>query len=333
MAKFETLNYYQRINYIFQCLTFSICVIGIVGNVLVIVVFSHKSLRKYSYSFYSQVKAVGDTLVLLFGIRNWSRFVMDANLDTLSPFICAVFNKYLIYVGTILSIWLIAFITLDRLVTIIYPNRFHFFRKRWFQFTIVGIVFVYSNVVNIMLPINTNLKTQPSKTQNSTLVTTCLATPEILAKHSWIISSHISVVILVFNNILIVRLILFIAASRTKVSATTRQSKNRISSKDRKFAITTIVLSLLAVVFKLPKMMVNIIMESAGLTDDYYQMWFSIGITIYDIEAGCSFFVNLLLNSVFFSNFMRTFFGRNNASQLSLSRSVNFNNNFENTLY
>ena len=84
-------------------------------------------------------------------------------------------------------------------------------------------------------------------------------------------------------------------------------SSSRISYRDRKLAITTIVISLMAVVFKLPKMLVNIVLESSGITNDIYLMWFSIGITIFDIETGCSFYLNLLLNPTFYNEFVTMF--------------------------
>lgn len=324
---FDTLNYNQKVNYVFQCLTFVVCVIGIVGSVLLVVVFMRQSLRKYSYSFYSHMKAYADILILLFGIRNWVRYVFGLNLDTVNWLFCALFNKYLIYIGTIMSIWLMAVITLDRLVTIKYPHRFEFSKKRWFQATLVLVIFVYSVVVNIILPMNTNMKPAMSPADNQTTAVvvrwSCQATSDVLAKHSWIISAHIFFVILILNNIMIALLIKHILSSRMKVAQSKQSPSSRISYRDRKFAITTIVISLMAVVFKLPKMLVNIVLESSGITNDIYLMWFSIGITIFDIETGCSFYLNLLLNPTFYNEFVTMF--RSNATkrdQSSLSFAV-----------
>lgn len=318
VTNFETLNYYQKVNYIFQNLTLIVCIFGMLGNILLIVVFSKKRLSKYSYSFFSRAKAFGDILVLLFGFRNWFRYVLGANLDTVTWIFCIIFNKLVIYIGTILSIWLMALITLDRLVTIMYPNRLKFLKKRSFQYTSFIFIFVYSVVINIILPLNTDLRYL--KSGNETIKVTCNAASEVLADHSWIISSHIFFVILLVNNLMILFLFRHILASRRKVAVNVRFSTK--SSRDRKFAITTIGLSIMAVVFKLPKMLVNIVLESAGVYDDVYLMWFSIGITIFDIETGCSFYLNLLLNPSFYNEFLHLFCFQPRVERTTVSRTV-----------
>lgn len=129
---FYNLNIIQKINYIFLCLQISIAVIGIIGNTLNIVVYMRKRFKNISFSFYNKVLAFVDIIVLLHSSRHWAASMLDANIDTVAPFLCSSM-EYLSVVATFTSLYLLMFISIDRLITIAYPNRFNVIKKKWFQ--------------------------------------------------------------------------------------------------------------------------------------------------------------------------------------------------------
>lgn len=129
---FYNLNNIQKINYMFLCLQISIAVIGIIGNALNIVVYMRKRFKNISFSFYNKVLALVDIIVLLHSSRHWAASMLDANIDTVAPFLCSSM-EYLSVVATFTSLYLLMFISIDRLITIAYPNRFNVIKKKWFQ--------------------------------------------------------------------------------------------------------------------------------------------------------------------------------------------------------
>ena len=96
-------------------------VIGEVGNVLAIIIFSRHSLRKYSYSFYCLVLAFTDIAYLLQTFISWSAYNLNADLTTAAAFLCPLTAFIPYYFGT-LSTFLLSMIAVDRTLTIVYPR-------------------------------------------------------------------------------------------------------------------------------------------------------------------------------------------------------------------
>lgn len=156
MINFNSLTIYLKVNYIFMCFEFVIAVVGIVGNVLLISVLARKKLRKHSYSFYCTVKSVLDIILLLYAIRNWCTFVMDANLDLVARFLC-IFNKFMPNFAGFYEVGVLLMISIDQYFAVIYPNRFAWMKKKWFQVGIIILIGIYTGGINMMLPPNTDI--------------------------------------------------------------------------------------------------------------------------------------------------------------------------------
>ena len=86
MIDFNVQNTFGKVSYIFSFLQLLLSLVGIIGNVLAILVFTRKPLRKYSYSLYCVVKAGSDAFALLYPIKNWFLFVMKMDLDSTNQF-------------------------------------------------------------------------------------------------------------------------------------------------------------------------------------------------------------------------------------------------------
>lgn len=292
MPNFNDLTIYLKVNYVFLNIQFAIAVVGMIGNILVILVFARKSLRKYSYSFYCQMKACGDMIVLLYAYRNWANFVLDSNLDLTAPFFC-VLNQVLPYVAGAFALEILVIMSLDRLLTVAYPNRFKLIKKKWLQVLVVILVAAYSWGINIVLPFNTQYTVTQVGTQT---IISCTISAAISIIQSWIRNGNILFIILIVNNSLNIKLIWFIISSRKRVA---NNSQTRSTSKDRKMAISGIGLSLTALICKLPLGVVTVISNYQKLPYDQAIMITYISITLLVVENAASFFLNMFLNSMF----------------------------------
>lgn len=297
MPSFESLNTYQRANFIVQYVTIIINIFGIIGNILLICVLSRKSMRKYSYSFFSIAKSIVDTVVLVYAFRNWARFNYDTNLDIINAPICIIFNRFIVYITFFMGVVFLPLISIDRLVTIVYPNRFGFFKKLWFQWLLVVIVFVYSVLFNIILPLNTNLIYTPSGAKICSLVFS------EFTKHSWMQVGNIVGFILILNTAVNIKLIWHIKSSRRRVELKKKSDSTRTSQRDRKFAITSIGLCLMAFFFKLPTAIVIIVTNKLNLDMDLFALLFAVSILVFDIDCASAFYINMLLNPMFVREF------------------------------
>lgn len=121
---------------------FSMKTIGLVGNILLFVVYIHsRRLRQLSVSAYLQPMAFFCGLQILFDMAK------DFNLLNF-PIRLGIFYKIFNYVVQTLfpsvTIWLQVVVTLDRLLTILFSIRFPFLKKHFFQRAVVSSVVVYN---------------------------------------------------------------------------------------------------------------------------------------------------------------------------------------------
>lgn len=305
MPDFQTLTYIQKVDYILTNILFAITIIGLVDNTIIIGLSFRHSLRKYSYSIYNQAKAVLDMIVLTNYVIKWTRGVADFNLLNFNVIFCSISFQFS-YLSIVASLCLIAVISLDRLMVVAYPTRFTFVRKKWFQVLVILAVLVYSFLNVILLFINPIH--QDTRVGNST-VRVCRS-PADTPKVTWIIVANILWFLLVVNNFLTIKLIRFVLASRARVTAQVIEQNKKITKrqyKDRRFAISSIAISITNFVSKLA-VGVSLIVLGSGITNfDTTQMLLDFNALLLAIESSSSFFINMALNSVFYDEFVTVF--------------------------
>ena len=305
MLDFNSLTSFQKGTYIFQHLQAAFSLIGVLGNILVICVFSRRSLKKYSYSFYSKAMAISDIVVLCHSFRHWARFMYNADIDLVSPFLCAI-NEYQPYVTVCLSLWILMLISIDRLATVVYPNRLKIIKERWCQAALVALVTIVNLLIFLEMPLNYTIVTIPQPGNSS--IQMCVPPPEIGKISSWFLFVNIFVMAIIVNNILNLRMIIFIVRSRKKVA--TSLGINNISNtavRDRKFARTTIGLNLSSFVLKMPICIGLLAAHYLNIEPEIIQMIFTINLMLATTDNAICIFVYLSLNSVFYDEFMEMF--------------------------
>lgn len=297
MINYNSLSYDQRIVYIWQNIQVLISLIGIIGNTLTICVFSRKRLRNTSYSFYFRVLAGVDNLLLAQGFRHWSRIVLGFDIDLVSPFLCQ-FNEYLPYVASIVFIWLLTVILIERLVCIVKRSALTLFKTKWFQFTLVFCIFIYSLIVHSILPLNYRLE---EVNQTNLSVKMCHI-PSAINQINFHINGLNIFANFVINSVLNVKLISLIYKCRRGIENRRRQSDQ--FEKDLKFATSTIILNGFYVFSRIPFGFGIVWIHLKNLTTEQYQVVFTICVTLTFAYNGSLLFVNLLFNSVFKKEFL-----------------------------
>lgn len=308
MLDFNTLNGYQKATYVFQHLQAFVSLLGVIGNLLIICVFCRRSLRKYSYSFYSKAMAVSDIIVVSHSFRHWARFMFDADIDLVAPFLCSI-NEYQPYVTVGLSLWILFLISIDRLVTIVYPNRFKLLKQRWCQALLVVAVTIINMAIFIEMPLNYSIVSIPDPATNTT-GWACVPTPEIGKISSWLLLINLFLMAIVINNCLNLKMLVYLVKSRRKVSMSMGggggggAKGGNSAARDRKFAISTIGLNLCSFVLKLPICVGLLAANYLDIDPLIIQMIFTINVMLATTDNCVSFVINMTLNSVFYDEFM-----------------------------
>jgi hypothetical protein len=302
MANYYSLNTFQQVTYIFNYIQLIVAILGIIGNILVFFIFSRPTLKKHSYSFYCRVMAISDIGLLIIYFKSWASYVLDANLDIVSAFFCSI-SQYLPYFFGGLSITMLTLIASDRMITIVYSNRFTFIKRQWFQWVMVFICIVYNASVNLLPPLNNHIVEIGQNTNSTQSIKMCALDANLTVIQMWILLGNFLLFNIIINNVLNIKMIWFIVSSRRKVTRSLSVLSNS-STRDRKFAATSIGLNLACMVLKLPFAIALLVMNQMVIDFDEFFAIQTIVLTISVMDNGFSFFINLFVNSIFYYEFL-----------------------------
>lgn len=311
MLIFDSLNYYIKLRPNVQYLTFSIAIIGIIGNISTVILFSKsKTLRKHSFSYFSQAKAISDTIFLIYCIKNWIYSIYNVNLDLVHPIFCKT-STYFSYASITTSMCLVAILSLDSLLTIccIYDRfRTCFSSQKWPRILLILAAFIYGLAFEMILPIN--LVYQVFTFMDGDSLTTCLISADNLRTSIWIFVGNIIFLILFVNLLSSLKLICSLWSGRNRV--TRENSKDLREAKvfrdERKLAVASLGFSFMSILFKLPVAVISIYLNLTELDLDLSALLMSINGILLAIECANSFYVNLFLNSIFKKELLNIFF-------------------------
>lgn len=313
---FNDWNIYIKISIVLQNIAGVVALVGVAANALVFGLFFSSALRKHSYSFYCQAKALTDALILLDILLHWNSSLTGVIVQNLSMFLCSLIICLRHWANTC-GLWLLVLISLDRLVTVVYPNLFRFLKRRRSQISVVVVVSVFSCFANAIIPMNTRWHEIPNFTFDGKKL--YYVTRTGLKTHTWIMFGHMIGLVLLANTIVNVKLIWYMISSRMRVarhSKTTttitkttgrRNTTNRRERRDRKFAISAIGIGLVAFFCKTIIGVCNVVLVNFTLDLNVYTVIYNVGFITIAVESGSSFWVNLYLNSVFRGEFKRVF--------------------------
>ena len=273
-----------------------IALIGFICNILAICVFERKELKKRSYSIYWKLKALFDNIVLLHVLNNSSKILLNIDFTIISSIFCHL-NQYISSVANGVSMWLEFIITLDRFFTVVYPIRFKFIKKRSFRIGSIIFLVIYNMLIYIYLPLNYRLEKVMSTIGACTWKChVSINTLKILYAISFI---NFFIVNIVLNLILDVLII-----SRIKSTRQNAQQLNRWTTNDRNFAISSIGLNLSSIILKFPFIMTNFLSYMLYLKKDQTEMAYAITLLVALIDKVDVFTLNMLVNSIFRSEFL-----------------------------
>ena len=272
MANYESMNYYQKLTFIFQNIQLVIAIIGIIGGILNICVFSRKALKSVSFSFYMKAISLCNIIASIYTIRK--------NLDTESIFFCKTDD----YQAISVALWLINVISVDRMTTFVYSNnhRLQIFNKKWFKVAILLILIVCALI--IIMPLKNEIPLVTGST-----IQMCMS-PD-----SGTILSYTILTIILFNIALNIKIIVFVIQSRKKISTTV---------ENRQFVVNAIGLNFSCLACKSTFLICSFVITYFPMSGDLAKLIFTISLTISIFDNAFTFFINSLMNPTFYDEFL-----------------------------
>ena len=272
-----------------------VCLIGLIGNILAIIILSRKRFENSIFSTYFRIL----TLFNLLTILGRTDFLLTTNqvisIRNLSSTVCKLY-KFIVYIFPATSKWITMLISIDRFLSIVKPSRFLIRKEVKYQFFACFLSFF----VNLLFYIPVIFKFDIIRSSNQT-VENCLPTDKILVNLLDIIwSTTFPFIIMLLCTIFTLS---YIFKSRRNATNSSRSSNNQ-KSKDIRFAIISIYLNISFLILNLPQNIYLIFFYSDRIeiiTDKIIYIILSIFLYSYYGEI---FYASLIINSIFRKEFI-----------------------------
>lgn len=283
----------DKVTYILEYTMLAFTLIGIGLNIFTFVVFLQKKFHKMAFSFYFRILLTSDTLLLLVNFNYFFEIVYSRSLDHIWIGFCKLL-QYISYVSGAVSIWTISLILLDRFLSIAYCNRFLIIKKRRFQVLTVLLVIVINSIYYITIPIYRKLHENTSV--NSSPICSYIDQRKAFIVY-W--SDLINMVLgcLILNNVLTALTLSCIFNSRKRIHKEETYLMSNLRFQDIKFAFNSIALNVVIFVCQTP---ISIILILSIYRGQSYSL-FSVGLLLFTFRCSMSFVVNMVSNSIFYS--------------------------------
>ena len=279
-----------------------VLVVGAVGNFFSFIIFSRDKFRKTSFSLYFRVLAICDTLTLLFSINETQNDLFDLDLENRSNIWCKTV-KFWQYSIAPVSGWLLVVISIERMLSIIRPNKFLFLKKNRTQVTICCVNLAYNLIFYIPLIIYKEHKAikNLNSSNSSEIIYKCVnLEEEKVVDWTDLFNSTILPFLMMAISTSITVTKLF--KSRAKAIAYIKSSSAKsfkLKQRDIRFAVTSVVLNVLFFVFNLPVCVFYLVNNYITLEDVDASLVYSITLICYYLNFSVVFYVNLFSNRYF----------------------------------
>ena len=297
-----------------------IIIFGLIGNFLAFIVFSRKKFHNTSSYVYLRFQCLNDSFVLIISLPELLNIFFGINLE-FYQFYCKI-NLYLAYSTITVSNWLLVIISIDRYLTIRYPTKFTFKNKHKYQLLVSIMIILCNFIINIPMIIFRDLK-QTIAFDNLTNLTfidsKCVNDIKLVWFDLFTLSNGVlfPFLCMILPTCLTIRYLF-----KTRRSSGVYSTNRTIKLKDRQFAITSVSINILFLLFRLP-FYIFFILNIYFIKDDYFIYLF-----YYITSILCYFFFTI----IFLINFKFNLIFRNEFFKL-IGLKPNSNNNAETRQY
>jgi hypothetical protein len=296
----------SRTNDIFDFLERSlipICILflGLLGNLIGILVFFRKNLLKFPTRNLYISLAIFDTIYLVYRMLGELTIENGISMYLISNNWCKIFRYFRYSLGPI-SAWLLVYISIDKFISIQFPN-FKLIKLVKFQNTVIFLIvifnliyyipfFIYSKLF-IVYSNETNILNNTNYINNTNNELNCYFTElyhkKVLYMMDLINSTLIPFILMFIFSIL---LIYTIFKSRLRILRLNSAIDRKKLRKDIKFAFTSILLNVTFCIINLPVCVAN-------LLNDISEYYYKLLLYLFFISFCINYYILFTFNSVF----------------------------------
>lgn len=297
MDKYSQLEAFLTFVHISALVRMSIILIGVIGNILTIIIFSRKVFQKNSIGMYCRALAIAENAMIVQLIWDICSNFWNIDFRVISSASCK-FYYYTQSVFSPISAWILVAFSLDKMINVSsFHNKFKFIRKKKFQLGLITAIVIIHCIAYIEIPILIDIVQVPVGYGSNDTSPACDLQYTTISNAVTLLSAIEAVLIpfliMLLSSIVTIRSIVM---SRKNLENNREGRLSERKSRDKKFAINSIVFNVLFLIFKTPLALVNYIPVENYFT---YLYFVSITALLYYANYSMNFFVHFSINSIF----------------------------------
>jgi hypothetical protein len=267
--------------------------IGLFSNSVSLYIYSKRRFKNTSLSIYFRYLNIVYLFCLSYMIIDFMNYQLDYNLETLSVYSCKIVYYYF-YVLAPNGSWILVIISLNAMLSVLYPTRFKLIRtNKRIQISICIFMLFFNFVYYIEVPILQKfIKNELFDNEtNSTVLDLHCESNDIIYWMDLVNSTCLpSILMITFSSITIS----FLLKSRLK-----------ISKRDIKFVLFCILLNISFLMFNLPIIIYGLVNNYLHMEKESASLIYIITVLPYYAKFSDVFYISIIVNIPFRKELMK----------------------------
>lgn len=266
---------------------------GVVGNMFSFFIFLRPTFRKNSISSYGQALAIADLYTITTLVSDVYWLLTDKDFRSQWELVCKVHY----YASIALSPapgWILAVFSIDKLLNMKRSRLLTTIKKKSFQWTLVAVIYLFSLVSNLQIPILLELK--PS---NVTWINSCFLPNiryyNIFATIYAFTSSVVPFTIMIVTSVLIIRTLRSSRQRLESIKKTTNVNELR-RYREIKFAVSSLSFNISYIILRLPLVLTFLL---AGYKINVGTYFNEIAYLLFYGNSSATLLIHVMSNSIF----------------------------------
>jgi hypothetical protein len=294
----------------------TIFILSLTGNILGISVFIRQKTRLIQitpvriYKSLFVFNSIYSIQILLTSLSSSSNLI-GFNISTLSNLSCK-FTNFFRFAFDSFAPYFLVYISIEKFISIKYKEKMFILRNDFFQFLFVLGLFFLNMIVNIVLAfvssdlIEKTVNINNNNDNSTTLTTTTIIICDFISSKNKLATTYIDIV---YRLVIPSLIMIFLSYSLFKIKlieSADRKEKRRLQ-KEIQYAISSILMNIIYVVFNVPVVILTLISSFSVQTvsDELFLFFYY----LYFLAYGCSYYAIYIFNPSFRSDSLNTFRG------------------------
>lgn len=284
---------YRAAAEILNKITFGFNAFSLIGSPLSIIVFSRKAFKKSSFGFYSKWLSIFDLLGIFNFAFGLASTILNSTFTNNYDWACKFYYYIICTTSSLPTLFLLIF-SLDQLIIVSRTERFQFFKKRWFQYSVISAIIIFQS--SIFSPVIFLSKVQTMESQNITF-SICDVYSGILPFVFLFEAKLVPFTFIVISMFFIVRILI---KSRKKLFT----NHNAIRPRDVKFAYNLVIINIISFVLTIPAVVYFMLPDGYFIWSGLFN---AICFFLFYLNYALNFWINFIFNSIFRNEFFILF--------------------------